>query len=75
MAKKAAEEVGSSFLMLESPFVKYSLEDASSSEIDGGNSFRVSAGQDCVLLYEHISIRYKFWFKFGICSSSPRIKL
>ncbi|OWM90206.1 uncharacterized protein LOC116188613 [Punica granatum] len=38
-AKKAAEEVGSSFLMLQSPFVKYSMEDASSGEIDGGNSF------------------------------------
>ncbi|PKI47444.1 hypothetical protein CRG98_032153 [Punica granatum] len=40
-AKKAAEEVGSSFLMLQSPFVKYSMEDASSGEIDGGNSFGV----------------------------------
>lgn len=38
-AKKAAEEVGSSFLMLESPFVKFSSEEALSSEIDGRNSF------------------------------------
>lgn len=38
-AKKAAEEVGSSFLMLESPFVKYSSEKALSSESNGGNNF------------------------------------
>ncbi|PKI71052.1 hypothetical protein CRG98_008633 [Punica granatum] len=30
--------------MLESPFVKHSLEDASSGEIDGGNNFRGSNG-------------------------------
>ncbi|KAK4770917.1 hypothetical protein SAY87_031449 [Trapa incisa] len=38
-AKKAAMEVGSSFIMLESPFVKYSSQNDQSSEVKGGNSF------------------------------------
>ncbi|XP_071712968.1 uncharacterized protein [Rutidosis leptorrhynchoides] len=54
-AKQMAEEVGSSFFLLESPFVKLESENSSSSGVESGNGFQGFTVQPSNLMPQKVS--------------------